>query len=44
MSDDKKDDSQNPPEPKPMTIQVGTRVYRETPITMQITNTQKEES
>ncbi len=44
MSNDTKEDTQKPIEPKPMTMKVGARVYKETPITIQITHTQKEES
>lgn len=44
MNDDEKDDSYTPIEPKPMTMQVGTRVYKETSITLEITNTKKEKS
>ncbi len=44
MSNDKKENTQKPIEPKPMTMQVGTRIYKETSIGMIITNTEKDES
>lgn len=44
MSNDKKEDTQKSIESKPITMHVGARVYKETDITMEITNKEKTES